>query len=384
MPIDRDGEGPSLRREDPRPSAPDNRGGDLRATPFTDDVFDDDYYGRRGRSSAGGSRSLSVVIGVGLGIAVAGGIGWYFFGERAMNLGASEGSLIKAESTPYKIRPDSPGGLQVENQDKLVYDRLSKSEAPSRVENLLPPAEEPKAPPVKAAEPPKVDSPPAEVAKAEVAKAEPPKTEVAKVEAPPAAKEETKPAIETAKPATPPAPTPPLVAAAAPEPPAKPAEPEPDPLAAAVLAAAGGRTSATGPIATTTAPVSAPEAAKAAELAPQTADSAPETPTSTPETAPPAVQTAAVIAAPAAQTGAFQVQLVSVLSEEAANAEWKRISGKNKDLLGTLSPAVTKADLGEKGIYYRLRAGPLADKAAADTLCTALAAQNVGCIVVKP
>jgi hypothetical protein len=83
MPIDRDGEGPSLRREDPRPSAPDNRGGDLRATPFTDDVFDDDYYGRRGRSSAGGSRSLSVVIGVGLGIAVAGGIGWYFFGERA-------------------------------------------------------------------------------------------------------------------------------------------------------------------------------------------------------------------------------------------------------------------------------------------------------------
>ena len=65
-------------------------------------------------------------------------------------------------------------------------------------------------------------------------------------------------------------------------------------------------------------------------------------------------------------------------------AEWKRISGKNKEILGSYAPAVTKADLGERGVFYRLRAGPLADKAAADALCASLAAQNVGCIVVKP
>ena len=64
--------------------------------------------------------------------------------------------------------------------------------------------------------------------------------------------------------------------------------------------------------------------------------------------------------------------------------EWNRIVGKNKDALGGLTPNVARVDLGEKGVFFRLRAGPLADKAAADSLCAALGAQNVGCIVVRP
>jgi cell division septation protein DedD len=83
-------------------------------------------------------------------------------------------------------------------------------------------------------------------------------------------------------------------------------------------------------------------------------------------------------------SGTFQIQLASVPSEDAAQAEWKRVSGKHKDLLAAMTPAITKADLGEKGIYYRLRAGPLADKAAAEGLCASLAADRVGCIVIKP
>ncbi|MCA0202439.1 MAG: SPOR domain-containing protein [Proteobacteria bacterium] len=82
--------------------------------------------------------------------------------------------------------------------------------------------------------------------------------------------------------------------------------------------------------------------------------------------------------------GAFQVQLASARSEQGAMGEWNRIAGKNKEALAGLTPSVARVDLGEKGVFFRLRAGPLKDKAAADSVCAALGAQNVGCIVVKP
>ncbi len=353
MPIDRDGDGPTLRRQETKVSLTpgEGRSADLRATPFTDDVFNDDYYGRR-TSRSSGSRSFSVIIGVILGVAVAAGAGWYFLKGSGVTFTPGEVGFIKADPTPYKIRPDSPGGMQVENQDKLVYDRVTKGDAPARVENLLPPVEEPKAPPPK----PKVETPP-----------EPPKAEVAKVE----------PLVEPAKPA--PGPVPEVAKApepAKPEPakvePPKPApvkeaaKPEVDPLAAEVAAATAGRTSATGPIAV------APSAATPA-------------PTPAPAVKPAETKTAMAVLAPATVSGpAFQVQLASVLSEDAAMAEWKRINGAHKDILGSFSPAVTKADLGDKGVFYRLRAGPLADKAAADALCASLMAAKVGCIVIKP
>jgi len=325
MSIDRDGDGPTLRRTEGKVSLTpgEGRGDDLRATAFTDNVFDDDYYGRRARGSQG-SRSFSVVVGVVLGIAAAGGLGFYFLGGSGMKLTPGEVSFVKADPSPYKIRPENPGGLQVANQDKLVYDRIAKGDAPARVENLLPPAEEPKAPPMK----PKVEEPVAA----------------------PASDLVSNPVSDAVSPPV-----------ASPAPPAALAAPEPDPLIAAVAAATGGRTSATGPIGEVS-----PEAKSPEDQAPQT--DAP-------------VQTATAEPTPG---GAYQVQLASVLSEQAALAEWGRISGKNKDILGAYAPTVTRADLGDRGVFFRLRTGPLADKAAADALCASLAAANVGCIVVKP
>ena len=357
MPIDRDGDGPPLRRPESRVSLTpgEGRSTDLRATPFTEDVFNDDYDSRRPSRSEG--RSFSVIIGIVLGVAVAGGAGWYFLRGGALQFTPGAVGFVKADPTPYKIRPDNPGGMQVENQDKLVYDRVAKGNAPNRVENLLPPAEEPKAPPMKPAEP-KVEAPapvpaaaPEPAKPAEVAKVEPPKVEAQKVETP---------KVEAPSPAP---------KAEPPKEEAKPAAPQPDPLAAAVAAATGGRTSATGPIAVVPEkPAAAPPAEK------PVAEKAAET------------QTAAAVPTPAPTTSGagFQIQLASVLSEEAAMAEWKRISGKNKELLGAYSPAVTKADLGDRGVFYRLRTGPLADKAAADALCASLAEAKVGCIVIKP
>ncbi len=365
MPIDRDGDGPPLRRQELN-KAPQSSGdgrADLRATPFTDDVFNDDYHGRRPRRSEEG-RSFSVIVGVVLGLVVAGGAGWYFFRDGG-DLAVATGSpgFIKADPSPYKVRPESPGGMQVENQDKLVYDRVAKGNAPSRVENLMPPAEEPKAPPMKAPEPaPAAEAPkPApEPAKVEAAKVEPAKSEP--VQAEPAKPEPAKAEVAVAEPPKAEAPAPAAAKA--------PAKPEVDPLAAAVAAATGGRTSATGPINV------GPDAAKP--------NAAP--PAETPAAAPAETQVAAVPSpVPAAAAGgAFHIQLASVLSEAAAQAEWKRIASKNKTLLGAYQPLITKADLGERGVFYRLRAGPLADKAAADALCASLEEAKVGCIVIRP
>jgi hypothetical protein len=80
--------------------------------------------------------------------------------------------------------------------------------------------------------------------------------------------------------------------------------------------------------------------------------------------------------------GSVHLQLASVRSEAEAREEWRRLEGRYHDLLGGLSPSVVKADLGERGIYYRLRAGPL-DEARAHALCEQLKSQNVGCQLAR-
>ena len=340
MPIDREGDGPPLRKTESKPSD----GSGLRATPFTDDVFDDEYYRGRGRATNGSP--LGLIVGVIFGAIIAGGAAWFVLKDQNISsLTKTDGGvpIVKADPSPYKIKPETPGGLQVENQDKTVYDRVAKTDAPNRVENLLPPPEQPKAPPkmepkaepkpaaAKPAEPPLEVKSPLDEKRDELAamianldkKASGPKTVI---EEPVAA---AKPAA--AVPSSPPKPLVPM----------PPQNPAPD-LAAAVAAG-------------TTPPTAAP------------------VPTPTPAAAP-----------PSASGSGLLVQLAAAKSEEGAMAEWNRIKAKHAALVGTLSPSVVRADLGERGVFFRLRAGMLPDKAAADALCAALTAEGNACLVVKP
>ncbi|WP_417823897.1 SPOR domain-containing protein, partial [Thalassospira lucentensis] len=66
-----------------------------------------------------------------------------------------------------------------------------------------------------------------------------------------------------------------------------------------------------------------------------------------------------------AATGDFRIQLASLREEDKASAEWKRLSSKNKDLLGNLQMFVQRTEIEGKGVYYRLQAGPVADASAA-------------------
>ena len=55
--------------------------------------------------------------------------------------------LIRVVDGPVKVRPENPGGLQIPNRDKLVYERMqsgaSNSSNDSIVERLLPQPEKP-------------------------------------------------------------------------------------------------------------------------------------------------------------------------------------------------------------------------------------------------
>jgi cell division septation protein DedD len=93
---------------------------------------------------------------------------------------------------------------------------------------------------------------------------------------------------------------------------------------------------------------------------------------------------AAVKAPAAAPSGDYRIQLSSVRSEADADKEAERLSRLHKELLGDLTIAQVRADLGERGTYYRLRAGPLKDRNAAVALCQELATRNQGCIVIAP
>lgn len=54
--------------------------------------------------------------------------------------------IIPADTTPFKVRPDNPGGMMIPHQDKLVYGRLSQDTS-QPIERLLPPPEHPMAAP---------------------------------------------------------------------------------------------------------------------------------------------------------------------------------------------------------------------------------------------
>lgn len=97
-----------------------------------------------------------------------------------------------------------------------------------------------------------------------------------------------------------------------------------------------------------------------------------------PAPAPPAKSPAAQIVA-ASKSGA-RIQLGSMRDEDAARQEWARIKRSHADLLGGLSATPVRADLGDKGVYYRILTEPVAD---AERVCGELKRHNIGCIIAR-
>ena len=81
--------------------------------------------------------------------------------------------------------------------------------------------------------------------------------------------------------------------------------------------------------------------------------------------------------------GRYVVQLASARDEGRAKTESQRLAKVHDDILGKLNNEILRADLGDKGIWFRIRFGAFNEKAQASATCEQLKAKNVGCLVVK-
>jgi cell division septation protein DedD len=113
-------------------------------------------YNRRGKRIMTGLVAVAAVLGFGVVLVYA------------YNKGKQDGTgdappVIQAQEGPSKIRPESPGGMNVPNRDKEVFNRLETDAQGSTVERLLPPPEKPMTPP----------APPPEAVPQDVARSEP-------------------------------------------------------------------------------------------------------------------------------------------------------------------------------------------------------------------
>jgi cell division septation protein DedD len=240
-------------------------------------------------------RGLAVVLALGVMGLSAGGL-WVGYRLSIGRAPSGEIPLIHADTDPIKVKPDDPGGMEIPNRDRFVFNPTGGMPA----ERLLPPPETPLPRPV--------------------------------------------PAITTvvAQPSTEP------VTAAAPPSPAPAAAPTPPASAAAT------------PPPAATAPAPAPVV--------------------------PAPPQAAAVPPPSAGSDikGYRLQLGAVKAPEFAKQEWDRIKRQNADLVGALSVSVDRVDLGGRGVFYRIHAGPIADAAQAERLCAQLRQRGVGCILAKP
>jgi len=82
----------------------------------------------------------------------------------------------------------------------------------------------------------------------------------------------------------------------------------------------------------------------------------------------------------------FQVQLAAFRSPKRALQTAERLKEGHPELFEGLELRVVRANLGEKlGVWYRIRAGPLPDRASANRLCVEIRRRNAteGCYLVS-
>lgn len=311
--------------------------------------------------------AASILVGV---AALAGflALAWYAYHSGSATTDPAQAELVQADPTPYKEVPKDPGGWQAPHRDKTIYEVIDNNGKPASptAERLTPAPEEPmdvttsesgtstwmnsklrgagSEVPLTDAERQKGKSEEAvEIPKEEPKLAETPKTDTPKADAAP--KPEIAPKAEIVKEET-----------------AKPApSTTPRPDAAAIAA------NAVKP------EVVAAQATKPTVEAPKPHDAAKSAP----------AKPASVKATPAkvaAKGGSTRVQLGAFRSESEAADRVKHLGNRVPGILSGKSTTVERADLGEKGIYYRLFALNFShDEATA--ACARIKAARLDCMV---
>ncbi len=385
---------------------------DIRRDDVQQGVYDDLYE----ENEKPKRRRPAVLLGMLAGVAVIAGM--LIFAYQYSLRGDSAGvPTVEAEKSPAKVAPDDPGGVKIPQQTKLIYDRIVGDQV-IKGERIVP-REESVRPVSPAGTGERSSADPAAGGQnaqggglaAALRNVVPgggsgialPSTSGTVIPAtstkgavetspllppgstPPATRlAETAKAAETAETAGPSSPPPSPAAADNGVPPVPKAKPRP-PRAVAPPAGKPRRV-ASGPVsliptaraAAPTAPARAPRAA---------APPAPGGPTRLVAPAPPATTNftpARPAAAAPAASGSYVVQVAALRSKQEAESRYAALKRKHAGLLTSYNSLIQRATIPDKGVYYRLRIGPLADKAAASRLCSDLRARGESaCIVTR-
>lgn len=96
-------------------------------------------------------RSKNIFLGIAGGVTLAGIVGWMILAPQYRVESEKEIPVIRRPQTAIRVQPNEPGGMDIPNQDKTVYNIIEKKDN-DVVENLLPPPEMPKLPVITAEE----------------------------------------------------------------------------------------------------------------------------------------------------------------------------------------------------------------------------------------
>ena len=81
-------------------------------------------------------------------------------------------------------------------------------------------------------------------------------------------------------------------------------------------------------------------------------------------------------------TGGYAIHLVSLANQESVDGSWGELQESFPDILAEKDLEVRRIDLGDRGIFYRIHAGPFAASAKAETTCEELRSLQQYCAVV--
>jgi cell division septation protein DedD len=84
-----------------------------------------------------------------------------------------------------------------------------------------------------------------------------------------------------------------------------------------------------------------------------------------------------------AGSGGYLVQVSSQKNEADAQASFRALQGKFPTVLGSRAPLIKRADLGDKGVYYRAMVGPFGSPDEASQFCGSLKTAGGQCVVQR-
>lgn len=163
--------------------------------------------------------------------------------------------------------------------------------------------------------------------------------------------------------------------------------PAPTPGAASKSAPAPVEAAASNPVA---APPQKTATASSAPPQPEVATHAPvplvtpseATPSPAETTAPPPKPAVTEDAPKPVAAGSYLLQIGAYKSHDDAESAWHDFRNRHP-VVGGYQSDIRKADLGDKGIWYRLRIGSFVDKDAASEFCSKLKADGASCLIAK-